>query len=378
MHEANPHRIARRRRARRTGVPDLSDRETGEGTPAARPRRFRHRSDAARRPCQDQHAGRGGGQDRQSGGDGRAGPHLARARRRRRRLLHEGLQAPRHRRAHRGVVGDRGQEDQRRPSLQSQLPRRGLPQRGPHDGHGCPGRVLHRPVRQQHLPHRIEDLQRAARPGRHQLTRGGRTRPRPQLLRGRRRRHRRPHRQRPRRQLLRPEQHARVLVHRRVLLLRPERVLQPQRDDDRRLRLVAPHRSEPAERAGARQQLHECSGPPRPVRGRVRARVPAPAPLLRRSGGGHLDQRGHVGHGDRADRLRRPRRADHRRPLRLPHPVLPREQRRPDGREPEPEAGRSGELPERLGRPGLRPRTGDPVRLRGRLQLPPVARGHVR
>ena len=74
----------------------------------------------------------------------------------------------------------------------------------------------------------------------------------PDVLHRRRRRHRRADRQRARRQPLRPEQHAGVLVHRRVLLLGAERVLQPQRHDDRRVRLVAPHRSEPAERAGAR------------------------------------------------------------------------------------------------------------------------------
>ena len=42
------------------------------------------------------------------------------------------------------------------------------------------------------------------------------------------------------------------------------------------------------------------------------------------------------------------------------------------------QGGRAGELAQRVGRPGLRPRVGDPLRLRGRLQLPPVARGHLR
>ncbi len=78
------------------------------------------------------------------------------------------------------------------------------------------------------------------------------------------------------------------------------------------------------------------------------------------------------------DRLRRPRRADHRPALRLAHPVLPRLQQRPDRREPEPQTRRSGELAERVGGPGLRPRAGDPLRLRGGVQLPAVAGRHLR
>ena len=54
---------------------------------------------------------------------------------------------------------------------------------------------------------------------------------------------------------LRPQQHAGVLVHRRVLLLRPERAVRPQRDDDRRLRLAPPDRRQPAGRACPRRQL---------------------------------------------------------------------------------------------------------------------------
>ena len=69
-----------------------------------------------------------------------------------------------------------------------------------------------------------------------------------------------------------------------------------------------------------------ASAPARPcaLRGRLRARVPAPAPVVRGPGRGHMDQRGDVGHGDRVDGVRRPGGADRRSALRLAHPVLPR------------------------------------------------------
>ena len=92
----------------------------------------------------------------------------------------------------------------------------------------------------------------------------------------RRRQHRHARRQRPRRQLLRHEQRAPHHVHRRVLLVADQRVLRSQRDDDRRVRLAAPDRREPAGRP-VRRTLHERAGAPAPLRGRVRPRVPAPA-----------------------------------------------------------------------------------------------------
>ena len=105
----------------------------------------------------------------------------------------------------------------------------------------------------------------------------------------------------------------------------------------------------PPNEPGAREQLHERTGAPFALRGRVRTRVPAPASVVRGPGRGHMDQRGDFGHGDRADGVRRPGGADRRSALRLAHPVLPREQRGPDRREPEPQTGWSGELSERLG-----------------------------
>ena len=101
-------------------------------------------------------------------------------------------------------------------------------------------------------------------------------------------------------------QRERELVHRRVLLEPAERVLRPQRDDDRRVRLAPPHRREPAEQPGLGRHLHERAGAPVPLRGHVRARVPAPARELRGSGRGQLGQRGPLGLGADADRLRQP------------------------------------------------------------------------
>ena len=72
------------------------------------------------------------------------------------------------------------------------------------------------------------------------------------------------------------------------------------------------------------RSVHQRARAAVPVRGRLRARVPAPAAPLHRSGRGQLGQRGperlHRGH----HRLRRPLEARRREGLRQPHPVLPR------------------------------------------------------
>ena len=82
----------------------------------------------------------------------------------------------------------------------------------------------------------------------------------------------------------------------------------------RRVRLAASHAREPAARAGSGEQLHERAGAAVPVRGRLRARVPAPAHELRRPGRrGQLDQRGPLRLGADADRLRESRRRRSRR-----------------------------------------------------------------
>ena len=67
---------------------------------------------------------------------------------------------------------------------------------------------------------------------------------------------------------------------------------------------------------------HERARPPVPVRGRLRARVPAPARVLRGRRRGTWRTRACRTRAD-AHRLRRPRAADHRPALRLAHPVLP-------------------------------------------------------
>ena len=59
-----------------------------------------------------------------------------------------------------------------------------------------------------------------------------------------------------------------------------------------------PHEPVPGE------QLHKRSGAPVPLRGRLRPRVPAPAPVLPGSGGGQLGQRRALGLRDRRHRLR--------------------------------------------------------------------------
>ena len=136
---------------------------------------------------------------------------------------------------------------------QHQLPDRRLPQqlRRPDPGDGHAGQLPARPVRHQHLaegsgcvldraaPRRLErDPARPARPS------GG-------LLRGRRQQDRHPDLERPRRQLLRHEQRARAVVHRGLLLRSAERLLRPQRDDGRLVRLDPPHHGQPARRPRA-------------------------------------------------------------------------------------------------------------------------------
>ena len=123
-------------------------------------------------------------------------------------------------------------------------------------------------------PKETSHLQHASGPRRHQRH------PRPRRQRQRRRLHRRRRqdrradRQRPRRQLLHLP--GRADLHRRLLLVAVQRAVRPQRHDDRRLRLGAPHRREPAGRAD-RRPVHEPPGPAEPLRGHVRARVAAPA-----------------------------------------------------------------------------------------------------
>ena len=115
----------------------------------------------------------------------------------------------------------------------------------------------------------------------------------------------------------------------RLLLLGLRRPVQPTRDDDRRVRLAPPDGSQPAACAVVRP-MSERAGPALPVRGGLRARVPAPARELRRL---RRDDHGERGAGRlRPDdhRLRRPVRPDHGRRVRQPHPVLPRLQRRRD------------------------------------------------
>ena len=156
------------------------------------------------------------------------------------------------------------------------------------------------------------------------------------LLHRGRRRYRRAHRQRAGRELLRHEQLAGVLVRRRVLLAVVPAAPRSQRDDDRRVRLAAPHRRD--------NPPHEptddlcTSAPARPFlyEGVVRARVPAPAPVLRGPGGDDVDERGPRRLGADPDRLRRPDHPDHGARLRQPRPVLPGMAGRADGLESDP------------------------------------------
>ena len=152
-----------------------------------------------------------------------------------------------------------------------------------HDRHAGPGAVPRRPVRQQHVPEGVAGLQRRAR-SRRQRQRRQRHR-----LDRRRRQDHDAGRQRPRRQLL-PRPERRADLHRGLLLLPDQRAARPQRHDDRRVRLAAPHDGEPARRPDHRP-VHQPAGPAVPVRGHVRARVPAPARVLPGPERGQLGER---------------------------------------------------------------------------------------
>ena len=104
---------------------------------------------------------------------------------------------------------------------------------------------LHPRVRHQHVPEGVGSLQRPAEPGRQQrAARPGRQRQRRRLHR-RRRQDGHAGRQRPGRQLLRlPGQPD---LHRGLLLHAVQRAVRPQRHDDRRVRLGAPHRCQPGD-----------------------------------------------------------------------------------------------------------------------------------
>ena len=246
--------------------------------------------------------------------------------------------------------------------------RRRLPQRRrPERDHRRAGLLPRGRVREQHLPEGVGRVQhpagprrlaRAARPAGHAVL----AHRRGQLLRRRREQDRDPRRQRSGRQLQRPEQQPGAVVHRRLLLVDDQHEPRPERDDDRLVRLGAPHRCQPAERAGPRRPLREQARPAVPVRGRLRARVPAPARVLREPGRGDVGERGPLGLRDRAHRLRRPEDVDPAGRLRLAPAVLPRLADGADAGEPEPARDRrAGELADVVGGPGDRR---DAVRLR--------------
>ena len=109
----------------------------------------------------------------------------------------------------------------------------------------------------------------------------------------------------------------------------------PQRHDDRRVRLGAPHRRQPAGRAD-RRPVHQPPGAAEPLRGHVRARVAAPAAPLHRPVRDDLDERGPVRLRADPDRVRR-RAPDGVRPRRRqPHLLLPGLRHRADAVQPEP------------------------------------------
>ena len=117
-------------------------------------------------------------------------------------------------------------------------------------------------------PKETTHLQHAAGPRRHQRPARPRRQRQRRRLHRRRRQDGRADRQRPRRQLLRlpggPD------VHRRLLLVAVQRAARPQRDDDRRLRLGAPHRRQPAGRARPPTRA------PAARRARTSTRAPSP------------------------------------------------------------------------------------------------------
>ncbi len=93
--------------------------------------------------------------------------------------------------------------------------------------HRRPGQLPDRPVRHQHVPDRVELVQRRASAGRQQRVPREAHGPPQGLLQGARGPHRHAHRQRPRRELLRQEQRDITAVHRGVLHILLRRPHQP-------------------------------------------------------------------------------------------------------------------------------------------------------
>ena len=303
-------------RARGPGHRCTSLASAGTVTDPGRGTRLRHvRARSRRRPRARSHTGRRRReQDREDGREGRTGPHLARPRRRRRRLLHEGLQAPRRGRAHRGLDGD-GRPGGSTASKSSNLNFQGGDCRNGDRTTVTDAQVEYFIDQFDNNIYPTESELFSVPPDRDGVDSAGAAR----------------------HSVCDPDYYAGdgddIVV-----------LIDNVRDDNfydlnntqgfsyiagffssglngffnRNVMTIDGfdwlHRTgdEPAERAGARRQLRERAGASEPLRGRLRARVPAPAALVRGPARGHLDQRGNVGHGDRADRLRRPRRADHR------------------------------------------------------------------
>ena len=136
--------------------------------------------------------------------------------------------------------------------------------------------ALIREFEQQNPAGRERSVQRRSRQRRQPRADRGRRASRRLLGRGGRQR-RRARRQRPRRQLLRPERSDRVRVHPRLLLLGLQRARRPQRDDGGRVRLAPSPRRQPAPRTVPGRSVPPPAGDTAPLRGDVRARVPAPA-----------------------------------------------------------------------------------------------------
>ena len=84
-----------------------------------------------------------------------------------------------------------------------------------------------------------------------------------------------------------------------------QRLLRPQRDDDRRVRLAAPHRRQPAERAGRRDPCTSAPARPHLYEGTFAHEYQHLLESLRGPGRGQLGQRGPVRLGADARRLRR-------------------------------------------------------------------------
>ena len=284
-------------------------------------------------------------------------PPVARPRRRQADCLPQGLHPSRRRRQHRGL-------GRQRPLL----PRRGLPRADPDDpdvdgDHRRAGGAPGQRVRQQHVPEGDDRVQPASGPRRHQgADRTRRQRQRRRLHRGRQQ-DRDARRQCPRRQLLHVPGGADL--HRGLLLSAVQRAGRPQRHDDRRVRLAAPHHGEPAGHAH-RRSLHQPPGPPEPLRERLRTRVAAPRALLHRPVRDDVAQRGPVRLRTDADGLRQLDRDGVRPRRRQPSLLLPGVRHRPDAVQPQ-SAGlrRAGELAQPVAR-GRQPER-DPGRLRQRV-----------